>query len=805
MIALILRYTFRSFRRNLFYHLLNISGLVVAFTSVFYILIWINMETSYDNFHPAGDRLYRFTVEFKRGDHHSHFARTWQAWTEDMPDYFPEIESMVRLQSMRNSRIKVGERKFLSQQFYLADSIYFDVFGQKLLKGNPAHVLHEPRSMVLSESLAKIYFGNEDPVGKVLEAAHQFDTAYHDFTITGVMEDPPVNAHYKIDMLSPVDYSDEDKGWAFVYFELANGTDPDEMLEKFPDFMGQYMEEENIAELTPHLQPVKDIHLHSDKDREIEQNNKAVYVYVFGAVGIIFLVIVFINNANLQLAMINGKMRFIFLNRVNGARIRDIARFVGWETALVYLFSAVLGLLIIILTVSWFNNYFGYSLQVNNPLVWAQIIVLIVLLSILGVFIGILPVLMLGIRERLHYLSGRVFYETGYGILEKGKRSAGRKVLIIIQFSASVVLILMTLFINMQLRYMLTAGIGSGQKDLIVMKKLPRPALDKYTLFKEVLLENPLVREVSASMDEPSNLLMDAMQFEMDGMDESLKGQFIGVFPVDDNFLDFFDIKLIAGREFPPYGGMEAREHFIINEAALEMLGFESPDEVIGLPFELIFGWPELFKGGSIEGVTEDFSYYTMTQKIKPMIMFQKHIWFWCFLIKVDSQNFREAIEFVNREWDEMYPDYPFRYDMVDDLYEGIYQREMVQGRILGLISIFTMIIACLGLVGLMHYLAGARTREIGIRKVNGARVSSILILLNRDFLVMVMIAIIIGIPVAWYLASSWLENFVYRIEIKWWIMLLTGTGFLMISLLTVTYQSWRAASRNPVSSLRYE
>ena len=230
MIALILRYTFRSFRRNLFYHLINIAGLVIAFTSVFYILIWINLETSYDNFHPAGDNLYRFTVEFQRGDHHSHFARTWQAWTEDMPEYFPEIESMVRLQSMRNSRIKVGERKFLSQQFYLADSIYFDVFGQKLLQGNPGHVLQEPRSMVLSESLAKIYFGDEDPTGKVLEAAHQFDTTYHDFTITGVMEDPPVNAHYKIDMLSPVDYTDEDKGWAYVYFELAKGTDPDEML-----------------------------------------------------------------------------------------------------------------------------------------------------------------------------------------------------------------------------------------------------------------------------------------------------------------------------------------------------------------------------------------------------------------------------------------------------------------------------------------------------------------------------------------------------------------------------------------------
>jgi putative ABC transport system permease protein len=780
MIKFILRYIFRSFRRNLFYHLINIAGLVIAFTSVFYILIWINLETGYDNFHPAGDRLYRFTVEFQRGDHHAHFARTWQHWTADMPGYFPEIESMVRLQSMRNSRIKVGERKFMSRQFYLADSIYFHVFGQRLIKGNPAFVLREPRSMVLSESLAETYFGDEDPVGKVLQAAHQFDSIYHDFTVTGVMEDPPVNAHCKIDMLAPVDYTDEDMGWAFVYFLLARGADPGKMLARFPEFLGQYMDSVQVAELTPHLQAVRDIHLHSDKDREIEQNNKAIYVYVFATVGIVFLAIVFINNANLQLAMINGKMRFIFLNRV----------------------AAVI---IILLTVPCFNAYFGYSLQVNNPLVWAQIAGLAMLLSWLGIVFGILPVLMLGIKERLHYLSGRVFYQTGYGILEKGQGSLGRKMLIVIQFSASVILILMTLFINLQLRFMLKSGIGSGQPDIIVMRNLPRPALDKYTLFKEALLKNPLVREVSASIDEPSNVLMDAMRFEMDGMDESLRDQFIGVLPVDDNFLEFYGIRLLAGRTFPPYGGMEAREHFIINETALEMLGFESSDQAIGRPFELIFGWPDIFKGGSIEGVVEDFNFYTMAVKIKPVVMFQKHIWFWCFLIRVDADHFRDAIDFVSRQWDEMYPDYPFRYEGVDELYERIYRREIVQSRILGLIAVFTMIIACLGMVGLMHYLAGTRTREIGIRKVNGAKVSHILILLNRDFLVMVMVAIVTGIPVTWYLVRSWLENFVYRIEIKWWIILLTGAGFLMAALLTVTYQSWKAASRNPVSSLRYE
>ncbi len=310
-------------------------------------------------------RLYRFTVEFQRGDHHSHFARTWQAWIEDMPEYFPEIQSMVRLQSMRNSRIKVGERKFLSQQFYLADSNYFDVFGQKLLKGNPDHVLHEPLSMVLPESLTKIYFGDEDPVGKVLEAAHQFDTTYHDFTNTGVMEDPPVNAHYKIDMLSPVDYSDDDKGWAFVYFELTEGKDPKGMLKKFPDFLGQYMEVENIAELTPHLQQVKDIHLFSDKDREIEQNNKIIYVFVFGAVGIIFLVIVFINNANLQLAMINGKMRFIFLNRVNGAKVSHILILLNRDFLVMVLIAVIIGIPITwYLASSWLEN-FVYRIEIK--------------------------------------------------------------------------------------------------------------------------------------------------------------------------------------------------------------------------------------------------------------------------------------------------------------------------------------------------------------------------------------------------------------------------------------------------------
>ncbi len=805
MLRLILIYAFRSVRRNAFYHFINLFGLILAFASVFYILLWINQEMSYDDYHPSAERIYRFSVEFRRGDHHTHFARTWFNWTADIPEYFPEIEAMNRLQTMRNARFKIGEAKFTNMQFFLTDSIYFDFFGNRLLKGNPERILRDPNTIVLSERMAEKYFGKEDPLGKEILAAHQFDTAFHSFTVTGIMGNPRMNSHFKIDMLAPMDYTAEDPGWAYIYFRLREGTDPAAILDKFPEFFSRHMDEERAAELTPHLQPVKDIHLRSDKDREIEPNNKERSVYIFTGVGIVLLLIVFVNNANLQIAMINGRMRFIFLNRVNGARIRDVARFIGWESALGYLASILVAITIILLSRQSIEHFFGYPIQVTGSAVWVQILILASILTALGIFFGLLPVFMLGIRERVHFLSGKVFYQTGFDIFRKARGITGRKILIVMQFAGSSILVLLTLFITLQNRFMLAAGIGSGQDNIIVLNNLPRPALDQYGVFKEELLSNALILDVSASMEEPSKLLMDAMRFEMEGMDESLRDEMIGVFPVDDNFLDFYGIELLAGRDFPAYGGMEANEYFILNESALKRLGLKSPEDAIERPFHLIFNWPEIFNGGTIIGVAEDFHFYTLKQPIKPMVMFQKHIWFWNYLIRVNDKQFPEALEFIKQTWDNLYPDFPFEYDLVDDLYSGIYRHEIIQAKTLGALSILTMLIACLGLVGLMRYMAGARTREIGIRKVNGASILNILILLNGEFMLMILLALLAGIPLAWYLVRSWLQNFIYRIDIEWWIMGLTGLVFLVLSLLTVSYQSWIAAGRNPVKSLRYE
>lgn len=786
MLSFIVRHSLRSLRRNAFYHLLHGVGLVIAMTSLFYVLVRINQELSYDRFHPDYERIYRFTVEFRRDSHHTHFARTWYSWTPAIPENFPEIESMARLQPMRNSRLKIGDRKFSNTRFFLADTVHFEFFGFNLLVGDPETVLSEPGSMVLSESIVRTFFGDEDPMGKTVQAMHQFDTSFQDFTVTGIMEDPPLNSHFKTDILAPIDYTLEDPGWAYIYFRLTEGADPDAVLKKFPDFLSSRMEEDVIPELTPHLQPVHDIHLRSDKDREIEHNNRIMYIYVFISVGLVFLVIVVVNNANLQMVMVKTRKRFLFINRVNGAGLNHVAGFFGFEAALVWFFSILISVLFIILSYPQLSRFLQYPIQVFSSSVILQLTGLALIVLILAVVVVIIPVYHFTARFSLNKLNSR-------------------NILVVIQFTVSVILVLLTVLIGRQIRFMTTSGIGGKDENIINLKDLPRPALDKYLIFKEFLLVNPLVMDVTATMDEPSSMLMDAMHFRMDGMDGSLEDQFIMVEPVDDNFLDFYGIRLLAGRDFPRYAGMEARENYIINETAMKMLGFDNPQDAVGTPFELLFSVEGIINGGTIVGVSEDFHHYTLAERIKPTAFFQKHIWFWNFQIRIDPANISEGIDFVEKTWDEIYPDYPFEYSFTDDLYKDLYGQEIRQARILAVISGLTILISCLGLLGLVRYLSAARTREIGIRRVNGAGIMNILLMLNRDFMWMILAALVLGIPASFFMVRYWLRNFVYRVELDWWVFGLVSLGFLLLTFSAVSYQSWRAASQNPAETLRCE
>jgi len=805
MFSVIFRLTIRNLIKNKLYHLISITGLTLSMASAFFILIWINHELSYDRFHPYTDRLFRLTFEYHSKEHQSHFARSYQNWVLQIPGYFPEVEQMIRLQPMRNAMIRIGESKFYNSRFSCADSAFFQVFGYELMEGDPEKVLVEPKSMVISETLSKKYFGNENPVGQQIFAGHQFDTLQQLYTITGIMKDFPANSHIHIDILGSIDDPKQHIGWAYIYLLIHRGADTRNIIAKFPEFLKQLMDEEQVEDWTTHLQPIRDIHLYSHKDREIEQNGKAQNVYIFILVAFILLIIAMINYANIQLAGVNKKMSFIFLNRVTGARIRDILKFIAFESAIHNLIALLLALILLMIGLPTFNRFFGYQIDPDRIFVWMQIIGLGMLLAVVGIVTGSYPVLMLRTKEKLFSISGRIFYHTGFKIIPGGGKFSGRKLMIMLQFLGSVILIMSTILIYLQLNYMLKTGIGSRQPDILVLKNLPRPVLDQYIIFKKELLANPLILEVSATMEEPGHEVLDAMQFEMDRMDESIAGEYLSVLPVDHSFLDFFDIPLVAGKNFPDYGGMEANEYYIINESALKKLGFNSPEDALDHQFKLIFQWPDIFKGGRIIGVSEDFHFYSMTRAIKPMVMFQKHIFFWCFVIRVDEQNFTHAIEYLKLTWEKIYPDYPLEYHFVDDLYAEIYETEILQAKVVGIFALLTMMIACFGLLGMIMYITEIRTKEIGIRKVNGAGVFRILLLLNGEILIWIFLALISGIPITWYIINSWLQDFVYRIDIHWGIFVLAGFIIIVLSLLSTSFQTYRATKRNPIESLRYE
>ena len=351
---------------------------------------------------------------------------------------------------------------------------------------------------------------------------------------------------------------------------------------------------------------------------------------------------------------------------------------------------------------------------------------------------------------------------------------------------------------------MLSRSLGEMSSEIISFKQQNWESRSKYTAIRNRAMQNPLVKSFSAVMEQPSGETLDALKVESTGIKDNLEEKRLFVMPAEDNFLDFFNIPLIAGRNFSPYNPNRKGEDYILNETALKRLGW-SAEEAIGQPFKIAFDTPDIFFGGTVVGVVKDFNFNTVKQEIKPYVLFQKPIFYICFLVRVDSARREEAIADLKKIWSEELPDYPFQYEFLDDVYKTAYKKEISQSKITAFFSILAIIIICFGLFSVTSVLVARRTKEIGIRKVNGATILDVLSMLNSGFIMMGAIAFIIACPVAWYVMNKWLQNFVYKTEIKWWVFLVAGAIVFAVTLITVSLQSWRSAARNPVEALRYE
>jgi putative ABC transport system permease protein len=780
------------------YAALNILGLAIGFTCTLGIAGWIRNELSFDRHLPDADRIYRLTFETNTSGNRLHFARCFESWVSQMPAAFPQIEQLVRLAPFRHTAIKAGENKFYSDRIFATDSNFFKVFNISLISGNADGVLSEPQSAIISASLSNKCFGNINPVGQTIRISGEYDEKMSLFTIKGVMKDSPVNSHIHFDVLTSFTKPNEAPGWAYIYILLTKGTTPEQLLTGLPKFINSH---ENISDqrtFTPFLQNITDIHLHSNKDREVEPNGNITAIYLFVIIAFVLLIVSLVNFYNLNKARILSQQKSMYLQKIFGSDSKGLIFHSLIESSETVLSAFILAIIFFGLLQVMAVSFPGLNLESSGIRDLLRIWPICVIILLAGLITGSLPLM-------VHIFKGKLKATTiNSNPFSERHKSSSYAILMTIQFCLSVVLMISTITIAQQKKFMLSHSLGKMNPNIIVFKRQNWEIRNKYQAIRDKALENPLIKNFTASMEEPGGETLDAMQVESPALDDSHKDKPIFVLSVEDNFLNFFDIKLMAGRNFSKYNPERKGEDYVLNETAVKELGW-TPLEAIGRPFNIKFDPPGIFFGGTVVGVVKDFNITTLKQKVKPYVLFQKPIFYLCYLVEVDSERRQEAILSFKNIWEQELPDYPFQYEIIGDLYNSAYQKELIQAQLTLCLSILTIVIICMGIFSITSVLIERRTREIGIRKVSGARIVDLLVMLNSDFIKWFIIAFIIGCPAAWYAMHKWLQNFTYKTGLEWWVFLVSGIIILAISLITVTIQCWRVTTKNPIEALRYE
>jgi putative ABC transport system permease protein len=612
------------------------------------------------------------------------------------------------------------------------------------------------------------------------------------------MEDTPDNSHIHFDILTSFAKPGEPPSWAYVYLLLRKNTSPEDILKGFPSFIKEVESSNPDRIFIPHLQKITDIHLYSNKDREVEPNGNITNIFLFAAIALVLLAISWSNYYNLNKARIPDLAKQIHIQRIMGAGKRIIAAQSVLESAYCVLVAGVLSFFLLGFFGQVSEFFTGHSLLTGRFSGFLKIWPFMAVIIVISILSGSLPV-MLYILDPVQSLRG---IKKKHQKNKSGFSSYG--ILIAVQFFLAIVLLTAAITINRQKEFMLSKGTGKMDSDILVFKKQNWEIRFKYQTFRNKALQDPLIKSVSAAMEEPTGETLDALQVESPEIDENHKGRPLYVLSVEDNFLDFFNLRLVAGRNFSFFNPDRKGEDYILNETAVKQLGWTA-DQAIGRPFNILFDSPGIFYGGTIVGVVQDFYYTSMKQEIKPYVMFQKPIFYLCFLVKVDHARREEAILNLKKIWEEELPDYPFQYEFLNDLYKSAYRKELTQSNLTSFFSVLAMLIICLGLISVTSVLLARRTKEIGIRKVNGANILNILSMLNSFFIKWFAIAFVAACPVAWYATHKWLQNFIYRTDVKWWLFALAGFLVLAVTLITVSFQARRTATKNPVQALRYE
>jgi len=797
------RSLYRFFFRNKFYSLINISGFSIGIGAALLILVYIFDELSFDKYHENHERIFRIESDFAVNNNHNLYATAPIPLGPALKSEIPEIEEFVRIDVFGSRSFRYKDREYVENDFFLADSTIFKVFTHQFISGNPDLCLVEPNSMVLTESVALKYFGDEDPMGKILT-----DGNGNSYKITGVIENLPLNSHLRFDgLISISSYAEEysttkpSRFWrigTFTFILLQKDAFIESVNDRFADFYNKFMkplgDQFNVT-YDVMFTPLAQTHFRKGLDAERPTGNKA-YILIFSVIAVFVLVIATINYMNMATARSAARAKEVGVRKVLGADKNSLIRQFLTESMILSLIALVISLIAVRIVLPDFNDFAGKEISMNpfdNPLLFLSIIAITVLVGLIS---GSYPAFYLSAFQPDRVLKG--------DLSRSGRTSTMlRRILVIAQFFIAIVMIAGTIAVSKQLNFLQNKDLGFNKNNLIILEIQDNDFSGSIETFKEELLQSPDILSASNSMGIPGNINWIAtMRIEQEtGMEERA----IIYNKTDYDFADLFQLEFIKGRDFDKSMGTDALEAAIINETAAYEFGWIN--EPIGK--KIHFGFKQDGTGGrmlKVVGVVKDFHFKSLHNNIEPLLMLLNENSGYFLTCRFREGKQTEAIAFMENKWDNFGFKMPFNYRLLGENLDEMYQAEVKIDVIFFITTIIAIFLALLGLLGLSSYIAQQKTKEIGIRKIHGATLGNILLILYREFARLILIAFVIAVPVAWWRLNLWLESsFVYHRPLTWDVFIYAGLSAFLIGMITISYFIVKAASRNPVETIKYE
>ena len=804
MIRNYIKIAFRNIFKNKIYSVLNIVGLSIGIACTLLLFLFVQDELSYDTDHPFAKRTYRVAGKFNMMGQKYDLAVTPAPLGKTFLTDFPEVESFVRFRDQGSQIVNYKNNSFKERNAIFADNSVFEIFNVHLIYGNKENALKEPNTIVLSKNTAKKYFGNSNPIGETLKIDNKYD-----YKVTGVYDEIAPNTHFKFDIIMSMESLEESRELIWLsnnfntYIVLSENADPKKLEEQFPEFIKKYFSTQIEQVLgTPfdeidkdqlsasfYLQPLTSIHLHSDLLSELGPNSDIQYVYIFSIIAGFILLIAAINFINISTARSAKRAKEVGIRKVLGSQKNELVGQFLTESILTTLISLVIAIVLIVLFLPPFNDLTGKQLVLDFSKYVLLLPVILAIVFFVGILAGSYPAFVLSSYGPVLVLSGKIKNASKSGNFRSG--------LVVFQFAIAIVLIISTIVVYNQLNYIQNKKLGFDKNQIVILNNAF--LLDQNTsAMKDAMLNYPEVENATISSFLPVPSAYNNSAVYPNGKQNEMVS--VQQWTVDYDYIETMKINIIKGRNFSKQFGSDDQS-VIINEATVKQFGLSEP---LGSKLVRFTNKENETLTMTVIGVVEDFHFESLRKNISPLIMYLGES-DGAISFRVNTADMSGFISKLESKWNELAPGQPFNYSFLDERFNNMYFAEKKVGDIFTIFAALAIFTGCLGLFGLSAFSAEEKTKEIGIRKVLGSTISQIVLMLSKEFIKLIGISFIIAAPIGYYLMNNWLQNFEYRTELNFGIIFLSGVIVILIAIFTVSYHAVKAASKNPITSIKYE